>query len=142
MDWKVMNFYKTKKTADGIFLVRCRWRPIVVGIQLLMVPIMIVGTIIVLCLSGCGTPQPQVHPSLVLHVTGTLYEPKVSWEYSRNDGYMGVRSDEELLSEHERYERHLSLTVRSIDRQTSVDGRVRDRHTTTTRTTTTVESKR
>ncbi len=52
-----MNFYKTKKTADGIFIVRCRWRPIVVGIQLLMVPAMIVGTIIVLCLSGCCTIQ-------------------------------------------------------------------------------------
>ncbi len=93
-------------------------------------------------LLGCETPQPTVQPSLVLHVTGTLDNPKLGWEYSRNDGYMGVRSDEELRSERERYERHLSLTVRSIDRQTSVDGRVRDRHTTTTRTTTTVESKR
>ncbi len=135
MDGKEMNFYKTKKTPDGIFVVRCRWRPIVVGIQFLMVPAMIVGTIIVLCLSGCETPQPQVHPSLVLHVTGTLDDPKLGWEYSRNDGHMEIRTDAELRSMRERYMRHLSLTVESIDRQTSVDGRVRDRHTTTTRTT-------
>ncbi len=93
-------------------------------------------------LLGCETPQPPTHRTLVLHVTGTLYEPKVSWEYSRNDEYMGIRTAAELRSEHERYDRHLSLTVRSIDRQTSVDGRVRDRHTTTTRSTTTVRSKR
>lgn len=91
-------------------------------------------------LLGCGTPQPQVHPSLVLHVTGTLDNPKLGWEYSRNDGYMGVRTGEEQRSERERYERHLSLTIKSIDRQTSVDGRVRDRHTTTTRSTRTIES--
>ncbi len=86
-------------------------------------------------LFGCVPPQPPVHPSLVLHVTGTLDNPKLGWEYSRNDGYMGIRSDEELSSVRERYERHLSLTITSIDHQTSVDGRVRDRHTTTTRTT-------
>lgn len=85
--------------------------------------------------AGCETPQPPTHPSLVLHVTGTLDNPKLGWEYSRNDGYMGVRSDEELSSVRERYERHLSLTIKSIDRQTSVDGRVRDRHSTTTTTT-------
>ncbi len=93
-------------------------------------------------LLGCETPQPPTHRTLVLHVTGTLYEPKVSWEYSRNDEYMGIRTDAELRSEYERYDRHLSLTVRSIDRQTSVDGRVRDRHITMTRSTTTVKSKR
>lgn len=86
-------------------------------------------------LLGCETPQPPVHRTLVLHVTGTLYEPKVSWEYSRNDEYMGIRTAAELRSEHERYDRHLSLTIKSIDRQASVDGRVRDRHTTTTRST-------
>lgn len=93
-------------------------------------------------LLGCETPQLQVHPSLVLHVSGTLDNPKLGWEYSRNDGYMGVRSDEELSSVRDRYERHLSLTIKTIDRQSVVDGRVRDRHTTTTRTTRTMESKR
>ena len=93
-------------------------------------------------LLGCETPQLPVHRTLVMHVTGTLYEPKVSWEFARNDEYMGVRTDAELRSERERYQRHLSLTVETIDRQTSVDGRVRDRHTTTTRSTTTVRSKR
>ncbi len=93
-------------------------------------------------LLGCETPQPAAHRTLVLHVTGTLYEPKVSWEYSRNDEYMGIRTDAELRSMRERYQRHLSLTIDTIDRQTSVDGRVRDRHTTTTRSTRTTESKR
>ena len=78
----------------------------------------------------------------MLHVTGTLDNPKVGWEYSRNDPYMGIRTDEELRSVRERYERHLSLTIASTDRQTSVDGRVRDRHTTTTLSTQTTESKR
>ena len=60
-----MNFYKTKKTPDGIFVVRCRWRPIVVGIQFLMVPAMIAAVIIVLCLSGCcTTPTTGPHPDL------------------------------------------------------------------------------
>jgi hypothetical protein len=77
----------------------------------------------------------------VLHVTGTLDNPKVGWEYSRNDPYMGVRTDAELRSMRERYERHLSLTIDTIDRQTSVDGRVRDRSTTTTRSTRTTESR-
>lgn len=85
--------------------------------------------------AGCETPQSPVHPSLVLHVTGTLDNPKVGWEYSRNDEHMGILTDAELRSVRERYERHLSLTIDTIDRQTSVDGRVRDRHTTTTRTT-------
>jgi len=54
----MMNFYKTKKTADGIFIVRCRWRPIVVGIQFLMLPAMIAAVVIVLCiLGGCHTIQ-------------------------------------------------------------------------------------
>ena len=52
-----MNFYKTKKTPDGIFIVRCRWRPIVVGIQFLMVPAMIAAVVIVLSMSGCCTIQ-------------------------------------------------------------------------------------
>ena len=52
-----MNFYKTKKTPDGIFVVRCRWRPIVVGIQFLMVPAMIAAVVIVLSMSGCCTMQ-------------------------------------------------------------------------------------
>ncbi len=77
----------------------------------------------------------------MLHVTGTLDDPKVGWEYSRNDPYMGVRTDAELRSIRERYQRHLSLTIKSNDRQTTVDGRVRDRHTTTTRSTRTIESK-
>ena len=77
----------------------------------------------------------------MLHVTGTLDNPKVGWEYSRNDEHMGIRTVEELRSVRERYQRHLSLTIDSIDRQTSVDGRVRDRHSTTTRSTQTIESK-
>ena len=93
-------------------------------------------------LLGCETPQPPTHRTLVLHVTGTLYDPKVSWEYSRNDEYMGIRTAAELRSEHERYDTHLSLTVRSIDRQATVYGRVRDSYRTETRTTRTIESKR
>ncbi len=93
-------------------------------------------------LFGCGTPQPTVQPSLVFHITGTIDNPKVSWEYSRNDQYMGIRTDAELRSERERYDRHLSLTVRSIDRQATVQGRVRDSYRTETRTTQTIESKR
>ena len=84
---------------------------------------------------GCTSAQPPTHRTLVLHITGTLDNPKVGWEYSRNDPYMGILTDAELRSVRERYERHLSLTIDTIDRQTSVDGRVRDRHTTTTRTT-------
>ena len=71
----------------------------------------------------------------MLHVTGTLYEPKVSWEYSRNDEYMGIRTAAELRSEHERYDRHLSLTIKTIDRQATVQGRVRDSYRSETRTT-------
>ncbi len=93
-------------------------------------------------LFGCEAPrQTTPNPSLVMHVTGTLYEPKVGWEYSRNDKYMGIRTDAELRSMRERYNRHLSITIDTIDRQTSVDGRVRDRSTTTTRSTRTTESR-
>ncbi len=48
-----MMFWKLKQTPHGNFVTRCRWRPIVVGFQLLMVPVMIAITVIVLCLSGC-----------------------------------------------------------------------------------------
>jgi len=45
-----MNFFKIKKTPHGNYIVRCRWRPIVVGIQLVMVPVMIAAAVIVLCI--------------------------------------------------------------------------------------------
>ena len=93
-------------------------------------------------LLGCKTPQPPTHRTLVFHITGTLNDPKLGWEFARNDQYMGIRTDAELRSVRERYERHLSLTVRSIDRQATVHGRVRDSHRTVTRTTTRIESKR
>ncbi len=93
-------------------------------------------------LLGCETPQPPTHRTLVLHVSGTLNDPKLGWEFARNDQYMGIRTDAELRSVRERYVRHLSLTVRSIDRQATVHGRVRDSHRTVTRTIQTIESKR
>ena len=94
-------------------------------------------------LFGCEAPMTTTpNPSLVLHVSGTLNDPKLGWEFARNDQYMGIRTDAELRSVRERYERHLSLTVRSIDRQATVHGRVRDSHRTVTRTTTRIESKR
>ena len=131
---------------DGSFyVVRCWWKPIVVGFSFLLAIGTLASLVVALCVfSGCQQAPRQTtpNPSLVMHVTGTLNDPKVDWEYSRNDKYMGIRTDAELRSMRERYNRHLSLTIDTIDRQTSVDGRVRDRHTTTTRSTRTTESKR
>ncbi len=91
---------------------------------------------------GCAAPQ-EPHTSLVLHVGGTIYDPEFSRdfsrgqvlydptapEFSRNDKYMGIRT------QHERYLRHLSLTIKTTDRQSTINGRIVDRHTTETKTT-------
>lgn len=91
---------------------------------------------------GCAAPQ-EPHTSLVLHVGGTIYDPEFSRdfsrgqalydptapEFSRNDKYMGIRT------QHERYLRHLSLTIKTTDRQSTINGRIVDRHTRETKTT-------
>ena len=91
---------------------------------------------------GCAAPQ-EPHTSLVLHVSGTVYDPIISPdfsrgetlydpsapEFSRNDKYMGI------TAQRERYLRHLSLTIKSTDRQSTINGRIVDRHTTETKTT-------
>ena len=85
-------------------------------------------------LPGCAPTRPaEPNPSLVFHVRGTPTNPEIYPEYSRNDKYLGVRTDEELRSMSERYLRHLSLRVRTVDRQSTINGRVRDRHITETR---------
>ena len=81
---------------------------------------------------GCAAPvQADPNPSLVFHVSGTLYDPVVTPEYSRNDKYMGIRTDDQR----ERYQRHLSLIIKTTDRQSTINGRIVDRHTTDTKTT-------
>ncbi len=91
---------------------------------------------------GCAAPQ-EPHTSLVLHASGTIYDPEISRdfsrgrvlydptapEFSRNDEYMGIRT------QRERYLRHLSLTIKTTDRQSTINGRIVDRHTTETKTT-------
>lgn len=91
---------------------------------------------------GCAAPQ-EPHTSLVLHVGGTIYDPEFSRdfsrgqvlydptapEFSRNDKYMGIRT------QHERYLRHLSLTIKTTDRQSTINGRIVNRHITETKTT-------
>lgn len=95
-------------------------------------------TLLMLLLGGCQAPrQIDLNPALVFHVGGTLYNPKIYPEFSRNDKYLGVRTDEELRSERERYMKHLSPTIKSVDRQSTVNGRVRDSYRTETR----IESK-
>lgn len=93
-------------------------------------------------LGGCSAPQ-EPHTSLVLHVGRTIYDPQISPdfsrgevlydptapEYSRNDTYMGIRT------QRERYIRHLSLIIKTTDRQSTINGRIVDRHTTETKTT-------
>lgn len=134
--------HRVKKMKDGHLYVVKNNRPLIAFLVYLLLTIAVV-IYLFFGLIGCTQPQQTApNPSLVLHVTGTLNDPQVSWEYSRNDPYMGIRTAKELRSERERYHRHLSLTVRSTDRQETVQGRVRDSYRTETRTTQTIESKR
>lgn len=132
--------HRVKKMKDGHLYVVKNNRPLIAVLVYLLLTIAVVISFFV---AGCTQPQQTApHPSLVLHVTGTLNDPKLDWEYSRNDQHMGIRTVEQLRSERERYQRHLSLTVRSTDRQTTLHGRVRDSYRTETRIETHTESKR
>ncbi len=111
-------------------------------VVLAMIIALILCLVGIAMIPGCAAPQ-EPHTSLVFHVTGTIYDPEISRdfsrgevlydptapEFSRNDEYMGIRS------QHERYLRHLSLTIKSTDRQSTINGRIVDRHTTETKTT-------
>ncbi len=130
------GFWTTKKMKDGSFYaVRCRWKPIVIGIHFLSLIAVLAGLVVVLCVSGgCEAPrQAEPNPALVFHVGGTLYNPEIYPEYSRNDKYLNVRTDEELASERERYLQHLSLIIESTDRQRTSNGKTRDHFSQTTR---------
>lgn len=121
---------------DGSFYaVRNRWPWIVMGAHLLMVVWGLIAVAIFFALSGCSPPvkQTEPNPALVFHVDGTLYNSEIHPEYSRNDKHLNVRTDEELAFERERYLRHLSLTIRSVDRQRIHNGRVTDRYIIETR---------
>lgn len=94
---------------------------------LVILGIVAIMTIIISLTGGCAQmPQQKPHTSLVFGVHGTLDDPKVGWEYSRNDERLNVHTDEELASERERYLRQLSITIRSVDRQRTNNGRPGD----------------
>lgn len=102
-----------------------------------------IAVIIAVSLTGCtaapeGPPNERITNEASVFIRGTLSDPEVGWEYSRNDARLNVDGLEEAVRLRDDYMRHLNTTIRTIDRQTTNSrGLVCDRFTTETR----IESK-
>ena len=101
--------------------------------------IVAVGVIIACQFVGCtapkndGPPNERITNDATVFLRGTLSDPEVGWEYSRNDSRLNVGGFEEAMRLRAEYMRHLNVTIRSTDRQTTHRGLVCDRFTSETR---------
>lgn len=102
---------------------------------------MMIGSVVVIIVCatvGCtaetkGPPNERITNEASVFIHGTLSDPKVGWEYSRNDSRLNVGGFEEAMTLRVEYMRHLNVTIRSNDRQTTHRGLVCDRFTSETR---------
>lgn len=96
--------------------------------------------VIILCqFVGCSAPKHDGPPNVpitndaTVFIRGTLSDPEVGWEYSRNDERLNVDGLEEAMKRREEYMRHLTTTIRTRDRQHTHNGSVHDHYSSETR---------